>query len=179
MPTRYSIGPETSRLLHREMTTADATDFYKLNSHPDVMRYTGDDVIASEEQAKQAIQQYPDFNTIGYGRWACILKESQRMIGFCGLKYLPDQDAVDLGYRFFPEYWGQGLATEASRVCLDFGFQVIGLQQIVAFVLPENGGSIRVLQKLGMVRDGELVEGDLRAHRYVCDAENWSATAGE
>ncbi|MEP3482029.1 MAG: GNAT family N-acetyltransferase [Fuerstiella sp.] len=175
MPVRYSNGPETRRISHRELTSADAKFFYQLNSHPDVMQFTGDQILCNEDQARHALQHYPDFNEVGYGRWGCVLKTNQQLIGFCGLKYLPEQDAVDLGYRFFPEYWGQGLATEAASACLGFGFQTIGLHQILGIALPENLASIRVLTKLGMKRDGDFVEGNLRAHRYVCTADNWLA----
>ncbi len=82
-----------------------------------------------------------------------------------GLKVLEDwQGEVDLGYRFLPEYWGQGLATEASRAALQYGFEVIGLKRVIGLVMPENVASIRVLEKVGMqyeksVRyDGDPVE---------------------
>ena len=85
-------------------------------------------------------------------------------IGFAGLKYLDDMDEVDLGYRFAKEYWGKGIATEAAKACVDYGFNKLGLSRIIAMVLPQNKGSIRVLEKLNfkfekeMVEDGELVK---------------------
>ena len=148
----------------RAMTADDAEAVFALNANPDVMRYTGEPLLESLESAADAIANYPDFDTVGYGRWACILKEEQRMIGFCGLKYLSDLDAVDLGYRLLPEYWGRGLATEGCRASVSFGFDVIGLQQIIGLVLPENAASIRVLEKVGMQCDGEF---DYDGHRVV------------
>ena len=53
------------------------------------------------------------------------------MIGFCGLKYLDDLNAVDIGYRFLPEYWGRGLATEACLASVTFGFEVLKLDLII------------------------------------------------
>ena len=163
----YTIGPETSRLQHRAFTVDDAEAFFTLNGNPDVMRYTGEPLLPSIEAAQQAIADYPDFDEIGYGRWACVLKETQAIIGFCGLKYLSDFDVVDVGYRFLPEYWGRGLATEACRASLEFGFRRLGLDQIAGFVDPDNAASIRVLEKVGMQFDGELFYDDELTFRYV------------
>ena len=171
MTETYRTGPETDRLTHREFCVDDVSTFFLLNSDPDVMRYTGEPPFHSVEDAKAAIVNYPDFETVGYGRWACVYKETQTVIGFCGLKYLADIDEVDVGYRFFPSFWGQGLATEASLACLDFGFRVIGLQRIVAFVMPENAASIRVLEKTGMTFEAAIDYDGIPALRYAKEKE--------
>lgn len=152
----YRSGPTTDRIEHRAFTLDDCEAFYRLNSHPEVMRFTGEPPLSSIEEALQAITNYPDFETVGYGRWACVLKDTGTVIGFCGLKYLPELDEVDVGFRFFPEYWGQGIATETSRACIEFGFDVLKLDRILGLVLSENTASIRVLEKTGMVRNGEV-----------------------
>src|SRR5262249_8110165 len=111
---------QTERLLLREFVEADAEAFLALGSDPAVNRYTGDPGLASLEQALEIMRAYPmaDYQRHGYGRWACVLKETGQVIGFAGLKYLPELDEVDLGYRLLAAYWGRGLATEASRACL-------------------------------------------------------------
>ena len=152
----YRIGPQTQRLDHRALTVDDAEAFFALNSHPEVMRYTGEPPLQSVEQAREAIKNYPDFDTVGYGRWACVLRDTDTIIGFCGLKYLHDLDAVDIGFRFFPKYWGQGLATEAATACMTFGFDTLHLDRIIGLVLPENKASIRVLEKTGLHRTGTI-----------------------
>lgn len=167
---RYPTGPETARLIQQAMTIDDASAFFALNSHPLVMRYTGEPSLKSEDEARQAISRYPDFETVGYGRWGCILKETKALIGFCGLKYLPELDEVDLGFRFLPEYWGRGLATEAGRACIAFGFDVLGLERIIGLVLADNAASIRVLEKVGMRLDGEILYDEHRALRYTIEA---------
>ncbi len=163
----YRIGPETHRLFHRAFTVDDAEAVFALNSNPEVMRFTAEPLLPSLDAAKQAITNYPDFDEVGYGRWACVLKETQTVIGFCGLKYLSDLDAVDVGYRFLPQYGGRGLASEACIASLDFGFRTLCLDQIIGLVLPENAASIRVLEKAGMRSDGEFVDDGIRALRYV------------
>lgn len=172
----HLTGPTTKRLLHRAITPDDAEAFFALNSNPDVMRYTGEPPLESVEQARDAIEAYPDFTTLGYGRWGCFLRDTDQLIGFCGLKYLDDLDpgAVDVGFRFLPEHWGKGYATEAATASLAFGFETIGLDRIIALVLPENAASIRVLEKIGMGLVGdEMCEG-LCAKRYEISAAVWS-----
>lgn len=152
----HKIGPETKRLVHRAFAVDDAKSFYDLNSNPAVMRFTGEPPIESVERARAAIASYPDFDTVGFGRWACVLKETRQVIGFCGLKYLPELNAVDVGYRFLPEFWGQGFATEACAASLEFGFHVLHLDKIIGLVLPDNTASIRVLEKIGMKQEREV-----------------------
>ena len=146
----YKQGPETQRLEHRAFTVEDADALFALNGNSEVMRLTGEDVLPSIEATEQAIANHRDFEEVGFGRWACVLKETREVIGFCGLKYLTDLDTVDVGYRFLPEYWGQGLATEACIASLEFGFKTIGLDEIIGLVIPQNHASIRVLEKAGM-----------------------------
>lgn len=167
----HRTGPETTRLLHRAFTVDDAAAFFALNGDPEVMRLTGEPLLASVEEARAAIAAYPDFETVGFGRWACVLRESGAVIGFCGLKLLPELDEVDVGYRFLPEYWGQGLATEACRASLAYGFDVLGLTRIIALVLPVNGASIRVLEKVGMRPEGTMEYDGQQALRYVLERD--------
>ena len=145
---------ETDRLLIREFGPDDAEAFYAFNSDPEVMRHTGEPMSESVEQVREKIRSYPDYREHGYGRWAVVYKEDNRVIGFNGLKYLPEMDRIDIGYRFLPEYWGRGIATESSLAVLEYGFQVLRMDAIIGLVVPENQGSIQVLKKLGMVFRG-------------------------
>src|SRR5579871_6165650 len=110
---------QTERLILREFLTADVEDFFRLVIDPDVTRYTGDSCKTLEE-AGTGLQDrvLGAYQKHGYGRWAVVFKPTGKIIGFAGLKYLEDIGEVDLGYRFFKEYWGRGLATEASRAVL-------------------------------------------------------------
>ena len=163
----HRTGPDTDRLQHRAFTTEDAEVVFALNGNPEVMRYTGEPMLQSLDEAKHLIANNSDFDEVGYGRWACILKQTQTIIGFCGLKYLPDLDAVDVGYRLLPQYWGRGLATEACMASLQFGFTTLRLDQIIGLVLPDNAASIRVLEKAGMQADGRFDYDGFDVLRYV------------
>ena len=164
---------ETPRLILREYTAEDAEDFFRLNSDPDVMRYVPDEPTQSVADARAILVSRPaaDYRERGFGRWACILKATGEHIGFCGLKYLPEIDGVDLGFRFLPGHWGKGLATEAATACLEYGFGKLALSEIVGFAEPENHASNRVLEKVGMKFTGVVRLFDCEMRRYVIRRE--------
>ncbi len=141
---------ETERICLREFDTADAHYLYALNSDPDVLRYTGDTPFMTSKAAEAFIRDYDHYQRHGFGRWAVTLKPQQRFIGFCGLRSDPQTGEVDLGFRFFAQYWSQGFATEAGTAALKLGFENYGLEEIVGRAMRENRASITVLQKLGM-----------------------------
>ncbi len=143
---------ETKRLGMRPYHPDDAEPFLAMYNDPAVMRYlTGETTPSSVEEMRQRIVDYPDYKKHGFGRWSCILKETGQFIGFSGLKFLEDfHGEVDLGYRFFPKFWGQGIATESGIASLQYGFEVLKLKRIIGMAIPENKASIRVLEKCGM-----------------------------
>lgn len=143
---------ETERLVLREFELDDAQDVYAFASNPQVTRYTCDsDVVNSVDDVRRIIVDvwHSDYRNHGYGRLAVVHKKDDKVIGFCGLKYLDDMDEIDIGYRFLPEYWGQGIATEAASACLRHAETNLGLRNIIGLVMAENTASHRVLQKLG------------------------------
>ena len=141
---------ETERLILRESVVSDAPNLFEMNSDPEVLKYTGDVAFTSVEETEELIRNYVDYKKYGYGRWTTIVKATNEVIGFCGLKYLEDIHETDLGYRWKRNHWGKGYATEAGVACLQYGFEKLGLAQIVAQVLKDNKASVRVLEKLGM-----------------------------
>ena len=161
---------ETERLLIRKFTLDDVEASYQMNLDAEVSRYTGDGGVVSREEIEHRIVNHvlADYKEHGYGRFAMELKSTGQFIGFCGLKYLPDLKETDLGYRMMSAYWGKGLATEAGRAVMEYGWQTLGLKRIIAMVLPENQGSVRVLEKLGFVREGIYEEDGEVADLYAC-----------
>ena len=135
----FRTGPETERLRHRAFTPEDADSVYAFNSLPEVMRYTGEPLWPDVEETRRRINAYPDFDRYGYGRWGIIHKADQRIIGFSGFKWIEEFQAPDLGYRLLPEYWGQGIATEAARTVLDILFHRLTtwLAPILVFTMEE------------------------------------------
>ncbi len=142
---------ETERLCLRPFIVDDAPAIYALNSHPEVVRYTGESVFSDMEEAAQLIREriLPDYARHGFGRWAMVDKDSAAIIGSAGLKHLDDLGEVDVGYRLLPAYWGRGLATEATCALVDYGFRELHLSRIIGLVDAPNIASIRVLEKSG------------------------------
>ncbi len=159
---------ETERLRLREFVEDDVAAYYAMCSDPAVTRYTHH-TLASMDEALESMRSRPiaDYRKYGYGRWACVLKENDQVIGFAGLKFLEDIREVDLGYRLLPPYWGRGLATEASRPIIDHGFDRLELKEIIGMVVPENVASVRVLQKLGFEFAGMMAYQGEQVARYV------------
>jgi RimJ/RimL family protein N-acetyltransferase len=142
---------ETERLLLREIGPGDKSDLFALHSLPEVQKYTGEAVVVSIGEIEKAIQERIDhYRQFGFGRWAVILKDGMQFAGWAGLLHLPEFGEIDLGYRFLPQYWGSGIATEASRAILRYGFETFNLNRIIAIAMKENIGSIRVMEKVGM-----------------------------
>ncbi len=160
---------ETPRLILREYNETDAEDFFRLNSDPEVMRYVPDKLMQSVEEAREVIvnRAMKDYREHGFGRCACILKDTGQHIGFCGLKYIADIEGVDLGFRFLQAYWGKGFATESARAWVHYGFEKLNLEQIIGLAEPENYASNRVLEKLGMEFTGVVRLWELEFKRYV------------
>ena len=148
---------ETERLLLREIGVQDARKMYELNLDPEVIKYTGDPPFESEQATENFIRNYPEYTKNGYGRWLVIRKADQEILGWCGLKYLPETQETDVGYRFFKKFWGKGYATEAAAACLKFGFENLGFETIVARAMHENLASIQVMKKIGMTYWKETV----------------------
>jgi RimJ/RimL family protein N-acetyltransferase len=149
---------DTGRLVLRRFTLDDLPAFYQLCSRPEIIRYAQSTPVASLEEAREFMQAAPfrDYATYGYGRFACVWKESGEVIGFSGVKYVPEIADTELGYRFFPEFWGMGLATEAGRASIDFARSDLGLKRLVALVHPDNVASASVLAKLGFAVEKQL-----------------------
>jgi len=142
---------DTGRLVLRRFVPDDLDAFYELGSRPEIIRYAQSAPIASRDAALEFMKAAPfhDYATLGYGRFACVWKPTGAVIGFSGIKFVPEINDNELGYRFLPEFWGMGLATEAGRASIDFARSALGLKRLVALVHPENAASARVLGKLG------------------------------
>tara|TARA_R110001632_G_scaffold17219_4_gene54822 strand:+ start:679 stop:1227 length:549 start_codon:yes stop_codon:yes gene_type:complete len=163
---------ETERLLLREITLDDIDELFKLHSDPVVQYYTGEPVVESIEEIERAIlKRINDYEKYGFGRWATVLKDGMHFVGWAGLAYLPEFDEIDLGYRFLPKYWSLGIATEASRAILTYGFDALKLKKIIAIAMKEHKASIKVMEKIGMEFDkfAPYEPGSEDAAWYWCD----------
>jgi RimJ/RimL family protein N-acetyltransferase len=145
---------ETERLLFRAHTEDDLEAFCALEADPQVRRFVG----GSPRSRERAERKFRDSFLVPIadrlGLWATVFKPDDRYIGYCGVYPhfgvegpIPGEGA--LGYTLARAYWGRGLATEAARGFVDFGFEDLHLRRIVAMVEVGNGASAHVLEKLG------------------------------
>jgi RimJ/RimL family protein N-acetyltransferase len=142
---------ETVRLKLRRFTLDDLKEFSAIRGDPDVMTYIGAGKPESVEQAQTVLDRFlAHWDQHGFGRWAAIDRETNKLIGWCGLSYLENTEDVEIGYGFAKSHWGKGLASEAAAEVLKWGFEDLRLDQIVAVAWPENAVSRQVMERLGM-----------------------------
>lgn len=144
---------ETDRLLLRRWRSADLDPFAEINADPRVVEWLPALLSRRESDGLAALIE-SHFERHGFGVWAVELVGVAPFIGFVGLS-VPSFEAhftpcVEIAWRIAADHWGRGYATEAARAALAFGFQQLGLEEIVAFTVPENSRSRRVMEKLGM-----------------------------
>jgi len=158
----------TPRLILRHITLGDAPLLLELNSDPEVVKYLHEPTLKTIAEAEKIINgiilpQYKD----NLGRWAIITKHNNEFVGWCGLKYRPELDEIDLGYRLMQKFWGKGYATEAAESTLNYGFTNLNLALITGRAHIENLASIKVLEKIGMRFIGEGVVDDCPVRTYT------------
>lgn len=149
-------GPliETERLALRMFMPEDAETFHRIWNDEDVMKYIDSDWRPSLEESREImVRLVARWREHGFGQWAVTLKESGTVIGYAGFKHLEKTEEVELLYGIDKPYWNMGYTTEAGRACLRFIFERGWLDRIVAVALPENIGSWRVMERLGMRRE--------------------------
>ena len=145
---------ETERLILRPWREDDVGALAAIFAEPAFWRYPFGRGFTREETEQFLERQFDHWATHGFGSWAAELKGGQRLIGYIGLAiptWLPQVlPAVEVGWRLHPDRWGRGLATEGGRASVRYGFEELGLERIIAIVMPENVASRRVMAKLGM-----------------------------
>jgi len=150
---------ETERLFLRNWKDSDIPAFAAMNADPVVMEYfpkaldhSGTLEFVGRIRAR--------FEKSGYGLYAAELKADSSFIGFIGFS-VPSFESfftpcVEIGWRLRREVWGRGLAPEGAGACLKYGFEELGFDSVCSFTSAANLKSIRVMEKIGLVKEGEF-----------------------
>lgn len=141
----------TERLVLRWLVEEDAGFILELMNDPDWLRFIGDRGVRTVEDARDYIAtrlaaMYP---RLGFGLYAVEPREGGAPIGICGLVKRDWLEDVDVGFAFLPRFRGMGYAREAAAATLEHA-STLGFSRIAAIVSPDNDGSIRLLEKLGL-----------------------------
>jgi len=163
---------DTARLRLVPWESGNLEPLHQLWIDPGVRRFLWDDRIATLEEARDLIERsLVDCRRTGLGHWTLRLRNREPIIGFAGLRPTDVAGEADLVYGLDPAYWRRGLATEAARAVLAYGFERLCLTRIVANTDPPNQASIRVLERLGMRFERRaVVDGhDLSFYAVDCD----------
>ncbi|GLH76471.1 N-acetyltransferase [Bradyrhizobium sp. SSBR45G] len=147
---------DTERLILRDWREHDRAPFTAMSADPAVMQFLR--ALPTREACDQWIDvQIAHQAEHGFGFWVVEGRTSGAFLGTVGLFRVlfdaPFTPAVEIGWRLAREAWGQGIATEAARAALDFGFARLKLDEIIAYAAPANEASQQVMRKLGMIRD--------------------------
>lgn len=162
----------TDRLALRPFTMQDVDELYAILLQPDILRYFPPQPRPLKPPPREAAErminaQLKDWEEHGYAWWAVEMKDKPGLLGWCGLGYLPETNETEVAYLLRHDVWGKGLATEATRASLAWGFERFSFGFIVGIVHPENIASRRVLEKCGLKLAEQTVYFGMDCCRYV------------
>ncbi len=169
---------ETERFWVRRWTLDDAEAAFAIYGDPEVWRYMGGgsgdaDVAQSRAGLERVLRRYEEIP--GLGLWAIVEKRMGEIVGSVELVPLEGGPEIEVGYHLARKHWGRGIATEAARGAVTYGFEVLGLPRIVGVCYPENLASRRVLENCGLVFEtrGEWYTWVL--DKFAIEAGDWKA----
>ena len=156
----------------REITQNDYKALSKILQDERAM-YAYNGAFNEEETQGWLDKQIARYKEYGFGLWAVILKETDEMIGQCGLTMQPwnEEEVLEIGYLFQRAYWHQGYATEAAKACKEYAFTVLNADEVCSIIRDTNTASQNVALRNGMsVKDSSVKHYrgvDMPHHRYV------------
>jgi len=149
----------TSRILCRSWEENDFSVAKKIYSSSINMKYMPQRAGWSDDAIGKFISKCIEGEKKnGFCFWALVWLESNQLIGHCGLKYIPNTNKIEIGFLLDSSCWGKGIASEAALAALNFGLTDLKIEKIYGLVVPENTGSVKVLQKIGLNKEGQSRE---------------------
>ncbi len=145
---------ETERLYLRQFQETDVLPLHTIFSDAETMEYYPAPFTYEQTQTWIKRNQERYLND-GFGLWAICLKETNELIGDCGLvkQDLDGDIEVEIGYHVSKTYWRKGYASEAAKECKEYGFNHLKLKKLISIIDPRNVPSIRVAEKIGFTKE--------------------------
>lgn len=175
----------TDRLELRRFEKTDLDGLADVFAKREVWEFPYGRAFTRDETSRFLESQMQEWDECGFGCWIAVLRETHQTIGYVGLSvpmFLPDiLPAVEVGWRFDPGHWGQGLASEGARAALREGFTTLGLSEICSLPQSANPPSCNLCERIGMTfhRTVQCPPTDRRdgveARMYVMSSEEWVA----
>lgn len=148
---------DTERLRLRAFRDEDLDAYAAMCADPEVMRYLGTGVTLSRADTWRSMAGFLGHWALrGYGMWALEEKATGTLVGRAGFLNPEGWPGFELGWTLGRPYWGRGFATEASKRALDYAFEVLAQPRVISLIRPANTPSMRVAERLGEVRVGEI-----------------------
>ncbi len=162
---------ETERLYLRELTLNDVDAMLSIWGDAETMMYYPQ--AYDREMLTAAMErQFKSYEQNGYGLWAMILKDEEKLIGDCGLLHQEVDGVMELevGYHVNRNYWGKGYAPEAACACFEYGFSKLNRSRLISMIRPENQPSRRVAEKNGLQIEKEIFWRGFQHLVYFCNS---------
>lgn len=164
---------ETERLYLREICQADIESLCKILQDEETM-YAYEGAFSDQEVQEWLDRQIARYRKWNFGLWAVILKETDEMIGQCGLTMQPwkDNEVLEIGYLFQRAYWHKGYALESAKACKKYAFEILNAREVCSIIRDTNIASQNVAIRNGMVLTDSWTKHykgvDMPHYRYVC-----------
>jgi ribosomal-protein-alanine N-acetyltransferase len=180
--TRPSILiAETPRLVLRHFDPSDTADLRSILADPEVMRFSVSGPLDAMAVGTWLTRIADSYALYGFGHWAVVRRNDERLLGFCGLSMqtLDDGKQVEIGYRLAHDVWGHGYGTEAATAVRDYAFREVGLERLIAIIDPANVASLRIAANLGMSHDRDTMYFGRRVHVFACRRDGAVGAKGQ
>jgi len=161
---------QTTRLTLRPLQPGDAEVLHCIYQSEGVLRYFPNPNPPPVDKVERFIRgQQAHWQQHGYGNWGILPEGHAEIIGWAGLQYVPELDETEVGFLLDRPFWGLGYATDAAKAALQFGFEHINLDHIIALVHPDNLASRRVIEKCGLAYQDSFTLWGMELRRYRID----------
>ena len=163
---------ETKRLYLREMNQSDFASLCRILKDDETM-YAYEGAFSDDEVREWLDRQIARYQKWGFGLWAVILKDTNEMIGQCGLtmQNWKDDEVLEIGYLFERSHWHKGYASEAAKACKKYAFETLNASEVCSIIRDTNTASQNVAIRNGMTVKDKWIKHykgvDMPHYRYA------------